>query len=161
MRNKRGKRVRKKHAFVTWILLLRNKSKLMWENRAVLELLHQQCNCVLFFLFFGLWWKNWKDDASKIGGFCVGRSDREIFDEFIGAITMPIYCFDFVRLWERERVVFGLHPDLKKWAGSGSLIEQSTWSFTRFQRSLRFQRLYFCPQEIWLRLNMYYSKNYS
>lgn len=35
---------------------------------------------------------------AKLEGCCKKISDVEIFDEFIGAITLPCYCFDFVRL---------------------------------------------------------------
>lgn len=35
---------------------------------------------------------------AKLEGCCKKISDVEIFDEFIGAITLPSYCFDFVRL---------------------------------------------------------------
>lgn len=34
---------------------------------------------------------------AKLEGCCKKISDVEIFDEFIGAITLPSYCFDCVR----------------------------------------------------------------
>lgn len=44
---------------------------------------------------------------AKLEGCCKKISDVEIFDEFIGAITLPSYCFDFVRLRVGLKKVWG------------------------------------------------------